>query len=56
MRIALVSLLALAAVAFLGKAYETTLRGIDSNIHAAVAMNVTSGPGLAPHLPMIERN
>jgi hypothetical protein len=53
---ALASLLALAAVAFLGKSYETTLRGIDSNIHAAVSMSVTSGPGLKPRLPIPIKN
>ncbi|MGK5085195.1 glycosyltransferase family 39 protein [Bdellovibrionota bacterium FG-1] len=53
---ALVSLSALASVTFLGKAYETSLRGIDSNIHGAVSMSVTSGPGLAPRLPIPIRN
>ncbi len=47
----MVSLLALAAVVFMGKANETLLRGIDSNIHAAVAMGATSH-GLMPKLPM----
>lgn len=47
----LVSVLALASVAFLGQANHVSLRGIDSNIHARVAMNVTS-QGLKPVLPM----
>ena len=54
--LATISLLALASVVFLGKAYETGLRGIDSNIHAAVSMSVTSGPTLAPRLPIPMRN
>ena len=36
--LALLSIIAIAAIAFLGKGYEVTLRGIDSNIHAAAAM------------------
>src|SRR5205085_372766 len=51
-----VAVLALAAVAFLGKSYESGLRGIDSNIHAAVSMSVTAGPGLAPRLPIPIKN
>jgi hypothetical protein len=53
---ALVSLIAVASVTFLGKSYETTLRGIDSNIHASVAMGVTSGPSLKPRLPIPMKN
>ncbi len=54
---ALVSLFSLALVTFLGKSYETTLRGIDSNIHASVAMSVTSKPGsLLPLLPTPIKN
>lgn len=53
---AVASLVALAAVAFLGKSYETSLRGIDSNIHASVSMSVTSGPGIAPRLPIPIKN
>jgi hypothetical protein len=59
---ALVSLAALASVTFLGKSYETSLRGIDSNIHAAVAMSVTSGKNadgtrsFKPVLPIPIRN
>lgn len=50
-KLALVSLLALSFTVFLGKSYEVLLRGIDSNIHAAVAVNVTS-QGVTPQLPM----
>lgn len=49
--LALLSIIAIAAIAFLGKGYEVTLRGIDSNIHAAAAMNVTAR-GLLPVLPI----
>src|SRR4051794_26681927 len=52
---ALISLTALASVTFLGKSYETSLRGIDSNIHAAVAMSVTS-QGAKPRLPIPIKN
>jgi hypothetical protein len=51
----LVSVLALASVAFLGQASHVSLRGIDSNIHARVAMNVTSA-GIRPVLPMPNSN
>src|SRR4051812_24041485 len=51
-----IALLALAAVAFLGKSYDSSLRGIDSNIHAAVSMSVTAGPGIAPRLPIPIKN
>ncbi len=53
---AVAALVALAATAFLGKSYESGLRGIDSNIHAAVSMSVTSGPTLAPRLPIPIKN
>lgn len=49
--IAQLALLCLASVVFMGKSDETLLRGIDSNIHAAVAMGVTS-QGARPRLPM----
>ena len=48
--VALAALTSLSLVAFLGKAYENTLRGIDSNIHAKVSMDVTSG-GFLPVIP-----
>jgi hypothetical protein len=51
-KIALISLLSLAFVAFLGKSYENTLRGIDSNIHAEVSMSATSPRSKLPKLPM----
>lgn len=49
-RLALITLLCLGFVAFIGKAYETSLRGIDSNIHASVSMDMTS-QGFLPKLP-----
>ena len=52
----LASLIALASVVFLGKSYESGLRGIDSNIHAAVSMSVTSGSGILPRLPIPIKN
>ena len=52
--LAFLSVIALAAVAFLGKSHETLLRGIDSNIHAGVSMAVTS-VGPVPLLPMARR-
>jgi hypothetical protein len=53
--IACISLASLAFVAFLGKSYETSLRGIDSNIHAKVSMDITSR-GWKPLLPMPDPN
>jgi hypothetical protein len=54
-KVAWIALLALCFVAFLGKSYETTLRGIDSNIHAKVSLDVSS-QGLKPNLPMPDPN
>jgi len=51
----LITLFSLASVTFVGKAYETSLRGIDSNIHAAAAMSVTS-QGLRPNIPIPMKN
>jgi predicted membrane-bound dolichyl-phosphate-mannose-protein mannosyltransferase len=48
---ALLSVLALASVVFMGKSYESLLRGIDSNIHASAALNVTAD-GVKPRLPI----
>ncbi|MEO5971005.1 MAG: hypothetical protein ABIQ95_13835, partial [Bdellovibrionia bacterium] len=53
--VACISLVSLAFVAFLGKSYETSLRGIDSNIHAKVSMDVTSR-GWKPVLPIPDPN
>ncbi len=53
--LAIIGLIALSFVLFLGKSYENTLRGIDSNIHAKVSLNVTDH-GLLPHLPMRDTN
>lgn len=53
--IALLALVALSYTTFLGKSYENLLRGIDSNIHAKVSLNVTDR-GLVPHLPMLGVN
>ncbi len=49
--ISVAALIALSMVVFWGKSYETTLRGIDSNIHAAVSINSTT-PQFLPHLPI----
>ena len=51
---ALTSLFSLSLVSFLGKSYENLLRGIDSNIHAAVSLAVTRQDFL-PTLPMRTR-
>jgi len=53
--VACISLVSLAYVAFLGKSYETSLRGIDSNIHAKVSMDITS-QGWKPVLPIPDPN
>jgi hypothetical protein len=45
-------LFALSCVVYLGKSYEPILRGIDSNIHAAASLDVTS-EGIAPKLPIL---
>ncbi len=55
-KIALISLISLSFVTFSGKSYENLLRGIDSNIHAKIAMTVTSGPGISPKLPIPDAN
>ena len=54
LRMTLFSVLALAYVAFLGQASHVSLRGIDSNIHARVSLNVTA-KGIAPDLPIPNR-
>ena len=54
-KLAWVALLSLAFVTFLGKSYETSLRGIDSNIHAKVSLEVTSR-GFLPNLPILDPN
>src|SRR3569832_1610753 len=55
-KIALISLLSLAFVAFLGKSYENLLRGIDSNIHAKVSLSATASGKKMPHLPIPSPN
>lgn len=47
-------LASLALTTFLGKSDQTTLRGIDSNIHASAALAVTSA-GFLPRLPIVLR-
>jgi hypothetical protein len=54
-RTAWIALVALSFVVFLGKAYDTSLHGIDSNIHAKVSLEVTSH-GFAPRLPIPDTN
>jgi hypothetical protein len=49
-------LLALAFIVFGGKSYEVLLRGIDSNIHAAVAMSVTSPDAAAESQSQVEKS
>src|SRR4051794_15187619 len=51
-----IALISLAFVVFLGKAYENTLRGIDSNIHAAVSMSITSPDQWLPKIPAPDPN
>lgn len=50
-KIAWIGLICLSFSIFLGKANQNLIRGIDSNIHATVSMDVTS-KGLIPKLPM----
>ena len=50
-RLALLALVALASVVFLGKAYETSLQAMDSSVHARIALETAAG-GAAPILPM----
>ncbi len=49
------SLLCLAVVVFIGKSYETSLNGIDANIHARAALSVTQN-GFFPKLPILLPN
>lgn len=52
LRLVLSSLIALSLTVYLGKSDNTLLRGIDSNIHAAVSMNIVRH-GWLPELPMV---
>jgi hypothetical protein len=54
-RVAFIALVCLAFVAFIGKSYESSIRGIDSNIHSKVSMDVTSN-GFLPKLPIPDPN
>ena len=50
-RAAFVSLVALASLTFMGKAYENSLQALDSTTHAMLALEVTQN-GITPVLPM----
>jgi hypothetical protein len=50
-RAAFVSLIALASLTFMGKAYENSLQALDSTTHAMLALEVTQN-GNTPALPM----
>ncbi len=54
-KIAWIALICLSFSLFLGKAGDNLLRGIDSNIHSAVSMDVTS-TGFLPKLPITDPN
>jgi hypothetical protein len=51
MRFALMGLMSLAVVVFMGKSYEQSLQAMDSSIYARIALDATAN-GIRPVLPM----